>query len=810
MSARVASLGLVVSQRRRFVLLAFVACAIAAGAVSTAEARSSKGVVVLSVAAPRGVPATVVLAGRQRLIVAKGPSATVRKARLSVAAGSYAVVLSPSIVRGRLYAATTAGRRIRVLGKRTVRLRIRYTSVPSARNFRATHVTSSTVSLSWSAPKRARVVVRRSSGTVAPSTRNRGAAVRTSGHSAVDQRLVAGRHYAYSLFTKVGRRWVGPLTIAAGTSPPAGSKSAAYVAAPTTLLPVASGIARETVTAGHVRLRLKPNTAVPSIGSIVVLPASGSLPGGYVGRVTRISANGDITLVAAGLADAFDYYNVNVPNFSSTAQTLRPLRSSQRSRLGSAGRRVEKGLPEGCDGSSSDSLTLSPSFGLGGHFSAAIDKFGIFGHGIPKGAHFDMALTATAKGAVTAQTKAALHCGIPFKPVIRVLTADPVPISIYFTPVAELSVEGSVEVANLGVQATAGFQLQGSFGFSGASFSGQPILSATPLTPEVKATGSVNAKLGGQVIVGPGAGTPDAGVIAGVGGELNPIDSHFSAAYPVNDSRHNACFEASAAFTRELNFTAKAWLGDWDISKSVTVDALKGETPYPGSPWHLPSGCDKPPATPDTPPATPGDSVIGPGVDKQNDSTGGSWGRVDGFVPGQKTWVLSTGNIMDVVGSPDSFASTNRGDPGDAALSTFGGYPTSDASYYDVTLVPHSSHLHVKYAFGSEEYPEYVGSQFNDVMGVFVNGQNCATVPDGTDPVSVNTINGQTNSQYYVDNSTGAPGYNTTMDGLTVPLQCNVIVTPGQPVTVRIAVADSSDGIYDSAVALLDQGIWAD
>ena len=35
-------------------------------------------------------------------------------------------------------------------------------------------------------------------------------------------------------------------------------------------------------------------------------------------------------------------------------------------------------------------------------------------------------------------------------------------------------------------------------------------------------------------------------------------------------------------------------------------------------------------------------------------------------------------------------------------------------------------------------------------------------------------------------------------------------VTPGKPVTVRIALADASDGAFDSAVALLDGGIWSD
>ena len=52
-----------------------------------------------------------------------------------------------------------------------------------------------------------------------------------------------------------------------------------------------------------------------------------------------------------------------------------------------------------------------------------------------------------------------------------------------------------------------------------------------------------------------------------------------------------------------------------------------------------------------------------------------------------------------------------------------------------------------RYAFGSEEYNEFVYLGFNDVFGFFVNGENCATVPDPTDPeatvpVSIDTVNG--------------------------------------------------------------------
>ena len=123
--------------------------------------------------------------------------------------------------------------------------------------------------------------------------------------------------------------------------------------------------------------------------------------------------------------------------------------------------------------------------------------------------------------------------------------------------------------------------------------------------------------------------------------------------------------------------------------------------------------------------------------------------------------------------------------------------------------MPAGSTLHISYAFASEEYPEFVGTTYDDAMEILVDGENCALAP-GDAPDSVNSINSATNADLFVDNTSGAPGYHTAMDGLTKMLQCDVPVTPGQQVHVKVAVADASDGTFDSAVALADGGIWSD
>jgi hypothetical protein len=636
------------------------------------------------------------------------------------------------------------------------------------------------------------------------------------------------------LFTQTLGTWTGPpFTLKAGTASSDGTTQAAFIAAQTTLLASPADVAGATATGSGVRLQLAPQVSTPFLGAAVVLPASETLEGGFLGIVSAFSGDGrTVDLVAGGLSDAFDYYEIDVPDFSGAAGAGLAANAFQAQSFAgpedgqqlspeerTAAIDAEAGAPfktqsfgtqslVQCSGAPDWHVSFEPSISLGGHFHAKIDTYNFLGASIPSGASLDMALTATVTGAMSVEVSDKVNCNVQLGKIARVISASPVPISAVLKPVAQISIGGKAQVANLGVTATAGVQFSGTLGVtSGASFSGSPILSAQPLTPVIKANATIGAKLGGDLTVGPGAATDKAGVIAGIGGELYPLDGQFGSAFSSGDPRYDTCVKASVGFTRNLSVSAKAWMGHWDISKKITLSAFSGTTPYGGSPWYVPAGCK------DAVVPQPSETVLGPGVTKVSDSIGGipdQWGHVDGFAPGQKTWVLSTGLINNALGTPDKFASTDVGQPGDEGLSALAGQPTYDAAFYQVTLIPTGHTLHVKYVFASEEYPEYVGSQFNDVMEVLVKGVNCATVPNSSTPVSINTVNGQTNAAYYVDNSTGAAGYSTSMDGLTVPLTCSVPVTPGQPVTLRIGVADSADHIYDSAIALLDKGIWTD
>lgn len=167
--------------------------------------------------------------------------------------------------------------------------------------------------------------------------------------------------------------------------------------------------------------------------------------------------------------------------------------------------------------------------------------------------------------------------------------------------------------------------------------------------------------------------------------------------------------------------------------------------------------------------------------------------------------VLSTGRVTDLDGPNQSdTTSTDFGLPGDAALDALVAPDlTQDAVILEFDVTPTSDTISVGYVFGSEEYNEFVNSQFNDVVAIFVNGVNCANVRGL--PASVNSVNGGMNADLFVDNALDER--DTELDGLTRPLECVAAVNPGAPNRVRIAIADTADGFYDAAVFLAAGGI---
>jgi len=227
--------------------------------------------------------------------------------------------------------------------------------------------------------------------------------------------------------------------------------------------------------------------------------------------------------------------------------------------------------------------------------------------------------------------------------------------------------------------------------------------------------------------------------------------------------------------------------------------------------------------------------LLGPGVTVSNINYSGSGSAIGSFTANVNNFGLSSGVVITTGtiyaggngpqgpnNSPNS--GLDNGFPGYTLLSNqIGGASTYNAAVLEFDFVPYSDTVRFKYVFGSEEYPEYVGTPFNDVFAFFIAGpgisglQNIAKLPNGQ-TVAINNVNGgnpgasppvgSSNAAYYVYNGTGSnspyDGSNTYMqyDGFTKVLEAVSRVQCGQTYHLIIAIADTGDGIYDSGIFL--------
>jgi len=188
--------------------------------------------------------------------------------------------------------------------------------------------------------------------------------------------------------------------------------------------------------------------------------------------------------------------------------------------------------------------------------------------------------------------------------------------------------------------------------------------------------------------------------------------------------------------------------------------------------------------------------------------------------------IISCGDIRDA-SSPNINTETTSivGTTGDIDLSRIATAAVFDASGISFDFVPLSNRVSFTYVFASEEYCEWVGTQFNDVFGFFVSGPgisgqfsndgvNVALLPGSNEFVSINTINHQTNPEFYIKNELFADAQRCAIpfeprfpesieyDGFTLPLKAAFDVIPCETYTIRLVVSDVNDELYDSAVFL--------
>ncbi|MBK6929546.1 MAG: choice-of-anchor L domain-containing protein [Saprospirales bacterium] len=186
--------------------------------------------------------------------------------------------------------------------------------------------------------------------------------------------------------------------------------------------------------------------------------------------------------------------------------------------------------------------------------------------------------------------------------------------------------------------------------------------------------------------------------------------------------------------------------------------------------------------------------------------------------------IMATGDISLAPGPNDQDgASAGYGSSTpDGDLGTLTGGALFDMANIEFDFTPTQTPLTFNFVFASEEYCEYVGTQYNDVFGFFISGpgiaggqQNIALIPLTTIPVAINNVNHLSYSGLYVNNqpaSSGnlcgqSPSFSPVVneiqyDGYTRKFTALANVQPCQTYHIKLKIADVGDGVWDSAVFL--------
>ena len=197
--------------------------------------------------------------------------------------------------------------------------------------------------------------------------------------------------------------------------------------------------------------------------------------------------------------------------------------------------------------------------------------------------------------------------------------------------------------------------------------------------------------------------------------------------------------------------------------------------------------------------------------------------------------IFSSGSTGTVTG-PNTADNTSVNAPGtgtDADFTAIGGGITSfDAASLTISFIPTSNRVTLQFVMGSEEYNEYVYANFNDAIGVWVNGAHVSLTPSGSaisidsinqagtfnpvngnqirDPFPANGVFDSASPSLFVNNTPGTGAYDTAMDGFTVTLSLVANVNVGVVNTIKLGVSDIGDANYDTWLFVKENSLQAE
>ena len=156
------------------------------------------------------------------------------------------------------------------------------------------------------------------------------------------------------------------------------------------------------------------------------------------------------------------------------------------------------------------------------------------------------------------------------------------------------------------------------------------------------------------------------------------------------------------------------------------------------------------------------------------------WNEADVGTVWSKTQL---GSILPTDGKRMAFLSTGQA-----------GNPVSDTMTQSFQIQPDvtSFVLSFDYAFISEEYPEFVGTRFNDSMTITL-----VTPGGGTVELARETVNG---SAFTPISGINFPGGDNTVGWTNWKHVSTTVPVTSGPGTYRVFITDAGDNIYDSAV----------
>ncbi|MCC3489215.1 MAG: PEP-CTERM sorting domain-containing protein [Microcoleus sp. PH2017_25_DOB_D_A] len=168
--------------------------------------------------------------------------------------------------------------------------------------------------------------------------------------------------------------------------------------------------------------------------------------------------------------------------------------------------------------------------------------------------------------------------------------------------------------------------------------------------------------------------------------------------------------------------------------------------------------------------------------------------------------VLSTGKVTDIPGQNRKDNLMTNGSDLNTDFGVKG--ESGDLTQLDLRFFADDTaeKLFFEYVFGSEEFPEFGGSEYNDDFELLLNGRNLAKLSDGK-TVTINNLvpdpnNRSTDHSDYINNPSlmGIAANIIKLDGFTKVLGFEGLLKQNQTNVLSIRMKDVGDGNFDSAV----------